>query len=484
MSKIKKNFLYNLIFTLSTILFPIVTFPYAARVLGPLGIGKVQFVSTFAQYFVLIALLGVPIYGIREVAKRRHNQLALKKLFSELVFLNFCWSLFLLLLYALIVSLVPSIRIDWNFYTVAAISLVFSFSTIDWFFSGLEKFRFIAIRSFIVKLIAIILLFIVVRTKSDALYYLGILTASVVLTNCWNIISAWSYFDLNMLSRKGIITHFKPLLYIFSTSAAIGVYAVSDVLILGFLKGYSDVGYYTAATKINKVTIPVLTALGTVLIPRISTAFRRDNRKEIRALIQSSLEFVTLFGIPMSIGLIVLAPELILIFSGDEFGPSILTMRLFAPVVFIIGLSNVWGIQVLTPAGKDKQVTFSVVMGLLVSLSLNFILIPRYSYFGAAISNLLSELVVMMGFFYFAKRLIPIVFHVKTVIQTLVVSLLFFPLCYFIRSHFPGQNILVCLLMTVGGIILFLFFQVFVFKNEFITQQIRLVRNRFSIGYP
>lgn len=483
MSEIKKNFFYNLIFILSTILFPIVTFPYAARILGPLGIGKVQFISTFSQYFVLIALLGVPIYGIREVAKRKDDKHALKKLFTELVFLNFCWSLILLFLYILIVSLIPSMRVDWNFYAVAALSLIFSFSTIDWFFSGLEKFRFIALRSIIVKLLATIFLFIIVKTKADAIYYLGILTGAVVLTNCWNIVSAWQFFDVKMLSKKGVATHFAPLFYIFSTSAAISVYAVSDVLVLGFLKSYSDVGYYTAATKINKVSIPILTALGTVLIPRISTAFRIENWTEIRALVQSSLEFVTLFGIPMSIGLIALAPELILIFSGKEFTPSILTMQLFAPIVFIIGLSNVWGIQILTPGGKDKQVTFSVLLGLIVSLSLNFILIPRYSYFGAAISNLLSELVVMLTFFYFAKKLIPITINIKTCLQSLVVSLLFFPLSFFIRGFFGGQNIIICLFVILGGILTFICFQVFIFRNQFMIQQIRLIRNRFSIGY-
>lgn len=483
MSEIKKNFFYNLVFTFSTILFPIVTFPYAARVLGPLGIGKVQFISTFAQYFVLIALLGVPIYGIREVAKRKHNQFALRKLFTELVFLNFCWSLILLFLYALIVSLVPSMRIDWNFYAVAALSLFFGFSNIDWFFSGLEKFRFIAMRSFIVKLLAVIFLFIIVKTKADALNYLWILIGSIVLSNCWNIVSAWQFVDFKKLSKKGMLTHFKPLIYIFSTSAAISVYAVSDFLILGFLKGYSDVGYYTAATKINKVTIPILTTLGTVLIPRISKAFRIENFDEINKLVQSSLEFVVLLGIPMSIGLIALAPELIVVFSGTEFRPSISTMQLFAPIVFIIGLSNVWGIQVLTPAGKDKQVTFSVVLGLIVSLSLNFTLIPRYSYFGAAISNLLAELVVMLAFTYFAKKLIPLTFNIKTTLQTLAVSILFFPLTYLIRNHFSGQTAIICLLAFFGCSLVFICFQVFVFKNQFIIHQMRLFKNRFMMSY-
>src|SRR5690606_30785699 len=147
-----------------------------------------QFVSTFAQYFVLLAVLGVPIYGIREVAKCRDNLQQLKKLFTELISLNLLCSAFLLFIYALIVYLVPSMRADWQFYSVAVLILLFSFSNIDWFFSGLERFRFIAIRSLIVKIIAIGALFLFVKEKSDAINYLSILIGSILLTNLWNIV--------------------------------------------------------------------------------------------------------------------------------------------------------------------------------------------------------------------------------------------------------------------------------------------------------
>ena len=478
MASLKKNFLYSAIFTFSNLLFPIITFPYAARILGPEGIGKVQFVNTFAQYFVLIALLGVPIYGIREVAKCRHNPQALKALFTQLVTINGICSVFLLVIYALIVFLVPGMRTDADFYAVAVVSLVFSFSTIDWFFSGLENYRLIAIRSLVVRLIAIVLLFALVKTKDDALYYLGILIGCIVFSNLWNIYSAWPYFSVSTLSKKRLTKHLKPLFYIFSTSAAISVYAVSDILILGIFKDFQDVGYYTSATKLDKVTIPIVITLGTVLIPRISKSFLTNDLDVVKKLSELSLEFVILLSIPITAGLIALAPELVILFSGEDFRPAIFTMQIFAPVVIVIGLSNVWAIQVLTPAGKDKQVTFSVFLGLILSLSLNFILIPRYSYVGAAISNLAAEFLVMLSFAYFANQVIKIRVKKNIVIESVCISLLFIPITYGIRTQLAGNDILICVLSMLLCASIYLGSQLFLFKNKLLLQQFHSIVRR------
>src|SRR5690606_33279760 len=231
-----------------------------------------------------------------------------------------------------------------------------------------------------------------VRTKNDDIYYLGILIGITVVNNLWNIWAARKYFNASLISVKGLKRHIKPLLFIFGTVAAISVYALLDTLILGFLKGYEAVGYYAAGTKINKMAIPVLTSLGTVLIPRISNAFKSGDLNQVKTLTNHSLDLIIILGVPMSIGLIALSPELIYLFSGTQFFPSILPMQIFAPVVLIIGISNVFAIQILTPARKDKEVTIAVCIGLFISLIFNFILIPLYSYTGAAITNLISEL--------------------------------------------------------------------------------------------
>ncbi|MBD1392324.1 flippase [Mucilaginibacter glaciei] len=472
MSEIKKNFLFNLLLTLSNIIFPIITFPYVSRILGPAGVGKIQFITTFVQYFVLIAALGIPIYGIREIAKLKGDEEGIKKTFSELLFLNLLTSFILFFVYSIIIFTVPSLYIDLKFYAVAVIILLLSFSNVDWLFSGLEKFKFIAIRSIIVKFVSLLLLIFFVKQKSDVVIYLWTIVIASVSNNILNIYSARKMFKFNYATFKGIKDHLKPLFYIFSTVAGITVYAMLDTIILGFLTNYTYVGYYTAASRINKLTLPVLTSLGTVLVPQISEAIKNDNLTQVKKLAVYSFNFVLLLGIPMTVGLIVLAPELIVIFSGIEFKPAILAMQIFAPVVLIIALSNVWAIQILTPAGKDKQVTISVTVGLIVSLILNFSLIPYFGYLGAAAANVLAELCVMVCFAYFASKVLLVGLNYKLIIQTLFVSVLFFPIIILLRMLFRNSNFLVCGVGVVTCGALFLVCQLYIFKNELLLNQI------------
>lgn len=481
MSNISRNFVYNLILTISNIIFPIVTFPYASRILGPIGIGRVQFVNTFVQYFILIAALGIPIYGIREIAKVRHEPRALKMLFSELVSLNLIMSLLLFIIYASCIYFVPSLRKDSQYYALAVLMLIVGFCNVDWFFSGLERFKFIAYRSIVVKFASVAALFVFVRDKGDDLAYLGIIVGVFIFNNAWNMWSARSYFSFKNLSHHRFKLHLMPLAYIFGTVAAISVYSLMDTIILGFLKDFEAVGYYAAATRITKITIPVLTSLGTVLIPQIAEAFKRKDMEVVKFLTKNSLSFVIMLGIPLTIGLIILAPEIVVLFSGHAFFPATLTMQVFAPVVLIIGLSNVWAIQVLTPSGNDKFVTISVVIGLILSLFLNFLLIPKFSYNGAAVANLLSELAVMASFIFFTSKIVKVDFDFKFCIKTLFASLTFIPVIMLVRYWLKDNEIGICILGSFTCSLLYGFIQYFLIKNEFILKQVDGLKSRFIV---
>lgn len=481
MGTIKKNFLYNLVLTVSTILFPVITFPYASRILGPEGIGKVQFVTNFAQYFILLAALGIPVYGIREVAKLKNSPKELNGFFTEMISLNFITSVLFFLIYTVLVYSIPSLAHDKDFYTVAVLMVLLGFCNIDWFFSGLERFKFIAGRSLIVKLLALIFLFLFVKEKDDDIYFLWITVGITVLNNLWNIWSARHYIDFKQIDPGSVRKHFKPLLYIFSTVAAISVYAYLDTVILGFLKGYEDVGYYTAASKINKITIPVLTSLGTVLIPQIAQAFKNNDGQEVGRLAKYSFDFVIFLGLPMICGLIALAPELIIMFSGQDFAPAVLPMQIFAPVVLIIGLSNVWSIQILTPAGKDKQVTISVAFGVVCSIILNFSLIPHFAYAGAAVANVLSEFMVMGFLAYFASFVVKPSFDYKVISQTFFASIIFIPITYVIRNYTGFNHLMICILGVLSCGLIYTLLQVLVFKNALLLHQLTILRTKYKI---
>lgn len=480
-TSIKKNFLFNLMLTLSNVVFPILTFPYVSRVLGPDGIGKVQFVSSFVQYFVFLAALGVPVYGIREVAKARDNKDELKKIFSALLLLNILTTIIVSIAYFVTVYFVADFREDFVFYGVASVMLLFGFSSIDWFFLGIEKFKFIALRSIMVKLIFIVLLYVFVREKADVLPYLWIIIGGTVVNNIWNLFLAIKFIDFKGISLDFLKKHLKPLFYIFATVVAASVYSSLDVILLGFLKGFKDVGYYSSGAKINRMCVPFLSAIGVVLMPQIAQAFREQNDERIKLLIKESFEFVVVLGVPMVVGLALLAPEIVLLFSGDQFSPSIVTMQITAPVVLIIGISTICSVLILTPASKDKENAIAVVGGLIVSVILNCILIPFYGYLGATISNVLAEFTVMCFFVFFAFKVIKLNFDVKLFVRSLLISLFFLPIVFLLRN-FVGANKIVLILFSVilcgcwYGI-----FQITVFKNQFLLKHIDTLRQKFLI---
>ncbi|MFA6086656.1 flippase [Mucilaginibacter sp.] len=481
MKSVKKNFFYNLMLTVSNILFPAITFPYASRVLGPEGIGKVQFVSSFVQYFIFLAALGIPVYGIREVAKVKNQPIELRKLFTTLLILNLCTSVLFCIIYGCGIIVIPMLYADKAFYAVAILMLALSFCNIDWFFSGLEQFKFIAIRSLIVKILFLVVLLFLVKNKSDAIYYLWVTVGASILNNIWNIFSAKSYFDPQLFNWTYIKPHLKPLFYIFSTVIAASIYASLDTIFLGFYKGFKDVGYYSSASRINKITIPFLTSLSTVMMPQIAHAFKENDFEQVKSLSKKSFDFIFLLGIPMTVGLIVLAPELIILFSGHEFTPAIISMQIMAPVVLIIGLSTIWAVQILTPASRDKENSISVVIGLGLSLILNFSLIPKFGYIGATISNLLAEFCVMCGFAYFASKVVKIDFNYKLIIKTLIISLLFIPVIYFLRSFLKNQEIKVCLIGVPICSILYLSIQMFVLKNALLVNHLQTFKKRVNL---
>ena len=474
------NLSFNLFLSLSNILFPIITFPYVSRVLGPEGIGKVQFVISFTQYFILIAALGTPVYGIREVSKLSHDVVGLKKIFTTLLSLNIVTSVVLFIIFIIIIVCVPTLCIDFKFYLIAGINILLSFSSIDWFFSGIEKFKLIALRSLFVKVLFLVILFLVVRDRADIFPYLFVVVGASLLNNVYNIFSARKYFDLSLISKVDFRVHLKPLLFIFSSIVIASVYSALDTVLLGFIKGFKDVGYYSAASRLVKVGIPILTALSTVLLPQLTQSFRDKDNERIHKLLNKGLSYVILLGIPISVGFIALSSDIIVFFSGNEFLEASLTLKIMAPVALIIGISTVWVVLILSPNSKDKEGVFSVSAGLLISLILNLVLIPKYGHVGAAISNLFSEFSVMCFFMYFASKVFKYKFDWKLFFTCLFISLMFFPIIYCVKLIL-SNGILVLLTCILICASFYLTMALLFIKNEFIADSMLTIRHKINI---
>lgn len=444
MNVIKKNFSYNLLFTVSNILFPIVSFPYASRIVGPEGIGKVQFITTFSQYFVLIASLGIPIYGIREIAKVKNDYSKLSKLFSELLVINFIGSIIFVIIYLLCICFIPYFQNDALYYIIAGIIVLGGFTTIDWFFSGIEEFRFISIRSIIIKFISLVALYSLVKTKDDLLLFFLITIFSIVSNNIWNLFNLKSKvsFTLTSLNLK---KHLPVLFTLFSTSLATSIYTVIDTLFLGFLADHKAVGFYTAAIKLNKIAIPIIVSLGIVLIPSITHSFSlNDQNASLKKLADQSFSFTCLLGVPLAVSLYIFAPEIMLIFSGPLFNDAILTMQLASPLVLLVGLGHFFGLQLLIPSGNERGYLIAAIGGMFISLILNIFLIKLFNDKGAAIATVLGEVAVTSIAYYYVITKIKIKVDWLEGLKALAAALFFFPIAYVVRMfHFDPFTTLI-----------------------------------------
>ncbi|MDA9555550.1 flippase [Pelobium sp.] len=470
----KKNYIYNLILSVINILFPILSFPYISRILGPYGIGKVQFAITFAQYFALIAALGIPYYGVREISKSRGNYNNLSKTFTELFLIHILSSLAVSILYILVIFSFKKFSSDISYYLYSLLIIFLGFSSIDWFYQGIEEFKKIALRSVIIKILSLISMFYFITKKSDVIAYLCISIFAIIgnsLVNIFMIKGKITLIKKNLNLKK----HFLPLIFIFGSNLSIAMYNMLDVIFLGLLSNEESVGYYTASVKIARIAIPIVTSMGVVLLPKITQSFQQENNNYTNLLLKS-YRFTLLISVPITFGLYLLAPEMIHLVSGNAFEKAIIPMKILSVLPILIGFGNLFGIQVLISAGKEKEMLKSVALGMIISLLLNFILIPRLNEIGAAIANVLTELVVSIIFYYFVKKVITFKFPIKPFLYSFASCIPFIPVIYLLRI-LTKNDILTLLFSTLICGFIFFLIQIFVFKDEnfkLLTEKIKI----------
>lgn len=392
---LKINFLMNALLTMSSFIFPLITFPYISRILLPVGSGKISFATSFVQYFNMFAQLGIPVYGIRICAQVRDNRKELTRTAHELLFLNILMGLISYIILGVLIVTVPRLRQERTLYIVISFTIILTAIGMNWLYQALEQYTYITIRSIIFKIIAILAMFLLVHEQEDYVIYGAISIFAASASNICNFINVHKYIDLKFVGKYNIRRHIKPVLVFFAMSCATTIYTNLDTVMLGFMKTDEDVGYYNTAVKIKSILVSLVTSLGAVLLPRASYYIKQGNMSEFKRINKKALNFVFLVSCPLTVYFIMFAKAGIFFLSGKEFGGSILPMQIIMPTLIFIGVSNILGIQMLIPLGKEKIVLYSEIAGAAVDLIINALLIPRYASAGAAIGTVVAELVVV-----------------------------------------------------------------------------------------
>jgi O-antigen/teichoic acid export membrane protein len=464
---IKKNVAYNTILSVSNVAFPVITTPYVSRVLGVENIGIVNFAIVYASYFALFAALGIPRYGIREIAKHNNKPSEDRhQVFSELFVINIVSTIIFVSVYLATIFFVPTLAQEKEFLLITGVTVLFVPLNVDWFFSGREKFKLVTIRSLLAKLISFGGLFIFVRTREDIIPYLILTVVANLSSQIWNFAYMLKKEVKFRVKHLQLRKHLNGVLILFASNIAISIYTMLSTLLLGFMSDYTQVGYYTSAIKVSNIILPVVTSMAPVMIARINTIKgEKDSQEQIVRLLNNSFGYMMMLAVPATIGLMAIAPRFVPFFFGAEFMPATASMQLLALLIIIIGLSNLFGLQVLVAMGHEKKFLIAVLLGTASNFCLNILLIKPYGSLGASVASVIAEIMVTIATFTFAVKVVPIHINAKSIYQPIMAALSIIPvsLC---ANRVMEHNLSYLSITIVISSILYGLTMILIFKNE------------------
>lgn len=395
-ASIKKNFIMNAILTMSSFIFPFITFPYVSRILLPEGYGKVQFATSVISYFSMFAQLGIPTYGVRVCAQVREDKEELTRRAHELLFINLITNIISYTVLLVLLQTVPKFRAEKSLLVIVSATIFLTSIGMEWLYKALEQYTYITIRSVMFKFIALVAMFLLVHEKSDYVVYGGITIFASSASNILNLINAHKYIGFKPVGNYDWKRHLKPVAIFFAMACASTIYTNLDNVMLGFMATDADVGYYGAAVKIKTILVSIVTSLGAVVLPRASFYVENGDIDAFQRICKKALNFVILLATPLTVYFMIFAKYGILFLSGDAYEGAIAPMQVIMPTLLLIGITNIFGIQILVPTGREKIVLYSEIAGAIVDIIINVLLIPSMKSIGAAIGTLVAEFVVLI----------------------------------------------------------------------------------------
>lgn len=428
-SSIKKNFAYKSALTISTYLMNFITFPYVSRVLGVDGIGLVSFVDNVVNYFLLFATMGIGILGTREIAAIKDNTKKCNQVFSNILGLNLQFTLITVVIYLLCICVIPKFQQYDELFYIGTAKILFTAFVVEWFFTGIENFRYITIRTVLIKICYVASVFILIHDQEDYKLYFLLNVLVVVINAVINLIYVRKFVDVQM--RDLFKLHF------LKQNVSLGIYAIMtsmyitfNVMFLGLSSGNVEVGYYTTAFKLYSVILGFFTAFTNVMLPRMSVLLGKGDNSSFQQLVEKSFDAMCTFSIPMILCSMILAPQIVYVLSGSGYEGAVLPMRIIMPAILFVGIAQVLAVQVLMPMRKDKVLFFASLWGALISLVINILLVPRIQSIGTAVVLLCSELVVTLVYIVYTLRHGLLKLPFRIIGKNLVYSLPCVVICY------------------------------------------------------
>lgn len=448
--RVLKNYLYNLSYQLLVIVLPVITTPYITRVFSSSALGSYGYYNSIVTYFILLATLGVANYGTKEISGHRKE---VQRTFWGIYSLQVLATCLALVLYIAICLIIPSmnnlIAYIWGF------SLLSRGLDISWLFQGMEDFKKITVRNTAVKLLGVVSIFIFVKKPSDLYLYIVLLVGYDLLGQLSMWLPAREHIGRPHLDIVYAKQHIKPVILLFLPQIAISLYITLDRTMLGALSSTTDVGIYDQALKLLNILLTIVTSLGSVMLPRVSSLLSLGNQKAVNKLHEMSFLVYNLVIFPMIAGILIVNKDFVNFFLGQDFQEARYAIAIMVFRMFFIGWTNIMGIQILIPHNKNREFMLSTTIPAFFSVGLNILLIPSLGYVGASIVSLATEGLVWLIQLYFTRSYLKEIKILPSMLKISVASLVMYGILYVIQPLLHFLSVVNVLISALLGLIIY-----------------------------
>lgn len=460
---IKKNIAYKTLLVVSNYLISFVTFPYVSRVLGVSNLGLVNFVDNTINYFLIFASMGIGVLGVREIAKIKDDAKKRSKVFSNILGLNLLFTFAVLLVYLLLVCIVPKFEYSSELFFIGASKILFTAFLVEWFYTGMEDFRYITLRSIIVKSIYVCSVFFLITKPEDYKCYFYLNVLLVVVNALINLVHSRKFVSVSvtdMLDTRFFKENITLGIYNIMTS----MYLTFNVMYLGLVSDNTQVGYYTTAFKLYTIILGFFSAFTNVMLPRMSTLVGNDNYDDFKLLLKKSFTLIVMISIPVILCSIILAPDIITLLAGSGYEGAVVPMRIIMPVILLVGIAQVLAVQILMPLKKDSVLLKVSILGALVSIIINLSCVKELQTIGSALVMLVSEFVVTVSYIIYIVKKTDYSLPWIEILYSVFLSVPSFLVC--LLSIYYFQNVFISLLVAGTGAVFVWFVMVALFKRD------------------
>ena len=425
-NSLAKNAVFNIVYKVLNVFFPLISTAYVARVLSADGVGTVSAVNNNVSYFLILATLGIPAYGLREIAKYRDREEKITELFSELFTINFLLTIITCMIYCSVILACSYFHQELPLYFILGLNVLLNILNVDWFFQGIEEYQYIAVRSLVVKAISIISIFVLVKSKTDIYVYALIQVLSLSGNYIFNIIRIRKniHFLFNGNTWK---KHTKSLIYLALCSVSTEIYAKIDITMLDVLKDSNAVGYYVSSQKIINLIITALVAVTAVFMPRLSYFFEVD-KKKFNVILKAGLELMITISLPASVGVIFISKPLVLTVLGVDFIGASKVLVILSIMIPLKCVGDLVCYQIMMCARQESILMKSYFFIMIINLFNNIVFIPEYGAVGASLASVISEILAFIFVLHHSRKYVCIngikCCLRKTIMATLIMSVM------------------------------------------------------------